>query len=212
VLTSVLAPLEKRVLIAMARRLPACINSDHLTALALLAMVGAGASYWLARWTPIGLLLSVIFLFVNWFGDSLDGTLARVRRQERPRYGYYVDHVLDAIGFIWLIAGLVLGGFMSLPIALVFLGAYYLLVIEVSLAVHALGRFTMSFWRVGPTELRIVLAAGAVALLHASSVRIGGWTMQLFDLGGIVGATGLMFTFLVSAVKNGKTLYREERL
>jgi len=154
----------------------------------------------------------VPMLALNWFGDSLDGTLARVRRQERPRYGYYVDHVLDAIGFIWLIAGLVLGGFMTLPIALVFLGAYYLLVIEVSLAVHALGRFTMSFWRVGPTELRIVLAAGAVALLHAPSVRIGGWTMQLFDLGGIVGAAGLMFTFLVSAVKNGKTLYREERL
>jgi archaetidylinositol phosphate synthase len=210
--TSVLAAAEKRLLIRLAERMPSSIGSDHLTALAALAMLGVGGAFWLGGTLRSAVLLVVPMLALNWFGDSLDGTLARVRRQERPRYGYYVDHVLDAIGFIWLIAGLVLGGFMTLPIALVFLGAYYLLVIEVSLAVHALGRFTMSFWRVGPTELRIVLAAGAVALLHAPSVRIGGWTMQLFDLGGIVGAAGLMFTFLVSAVKNGKTLYREERL
>jgi phosphatidylglycerophosphate synthase len=210
--TSVLAAAEKRLLIRLAERMPSSIGSDHLTALAALAMLGVGGAFWLGGTSRSAVLLVVPMLALNWFGDSLDGTLARVRRQERPRYGYYVDHVLDAIGFIWLIAGLVLGGFMTLPIALVFLGAYYLLVIEVSLAVHALGRFTMSFWRVGPTELRIVLAAGAVALLHAPSVRIGGWTMQLFDLGGIVGAAGLMFTFLVSAVKNGKTLYREERL
>jgi len=209
---SFLAPLEKPCLIWLARHAPSWINSDHLTALGLIALLGAGLGYWWARSNPAGLYVVIVCLALNWLGDSLDGTLARVRRQERPRYGYYVDHVLDAIGFIWLIAGLVLGGFMTLPIALVFLGAYYLLVIEVSLAVHALGRFTMSFWRVGPTELRIVLGAGAVALLHAPSVRIGGWTMQLFDLGGIVGAAGLMFTFLVSAVKNGKTLYREERL
>src|SRR6478735_7449590 len=106
VLTSVLAPLEKRVLVAMARRIPARINSDHLTGLALVAMLGAGASYWLASVTRIGLFLAVVCLALNWLGDSLDGTLARVRNHQRPRYGFYVDHVVDALGALLLFAGL----------------------------------------------------------------------------------------------------------
>ncbi len=98
VLTSLLAPIEKRCLIWLAGRMPRSINSDHLTVLALVAMVAAGGSYWLARVTPLGLLLVVLSLAANWFGDSLDGTLARVRGQQRPRYGFYVDHVVDAVG------------------------------------------------------------------------------------------------------------------
>jgi len=210
--TSVLAAAEKRLLIRLAEQIPAGVSSDHLTALGAIAMFGVGAAFWLGGTWRSAVLLVIPMLAFNWFGDSLDGTLARVRGQERPRYGYYVDHVLDAIGFVWLMAGLVLGGFMSLPVALAFLGAYYLLVIEVSLAVHALGRFTISFWRMGPTELRIVLAAGTVALLFAPSVQIAGSPRLLFDVGGIIGAAGLAATFLVSAVKNGMTLYREERL
>jgi phosphatidylglycerophosphate synthase len=168
--TSVLAAAERRLLIRLAERMPLRVGSDHLTALAAAAMFGVGAAFWAGGTWPPAVLLTIPMLALNWFGDSLDGTLARVRRQERPRYGYYVDHVLDAIGFVWLMGGLVLGGFMSLPVALVFLCSYYLLVIEVSLAVHALGRFTMSFWRMGPTELRIILAGGAVALFSTPTV------------------------------------------
>jgi phosphatidylglycerophosphate synthase len=210
--TSVLAAAEKRLLIRLAERMPPRIGSDHLTALAALAMLGVGVAFWLGGARPAAVLLVIPLLALNWFGDSLDGTLARVRREERPRYGYYVDHVLDAAGFLWLMGGLVLGGFMSVPIALAFLCAYYLLVIEVSLAVHALGRFHMSFWRMGPTELRIVLAIGTIALLFVPDVRIAGWRWRLFDVGGAIGAAGLTVTFAVSALRNGLTLYREERL
>ena len=210
--TSVLASAEKRLLLALADRMPAKIGSDHLTALGAAAMAGVGAAFWAGgRWVP-ALLLVIPFLALNWFGDSLDGTLARVRHQERPRYGYYVDHVLDALGFVWLMGGLVLGGWMSLPIALAFLASYYLLVIEVSLAVHALGRFQMSFWRMGPTELRVVLALGTLALLKSTTVRLGGSTWLLFDVGGMIGAAGLLATFVISAVRNGVALYRQERV
>ena len=111
----------------MARRLPLAVNSDHLTAIGALAMPLICLSYWLAPQHPAALVLVVLLLIGNWFGDSLDGTLARVRGHERPRYGFYVDHVLDAVGILFVISGLVLGGFMSLPIGAGFLIAYYLL-------------------------------------------------------------------------------------
>src|SRR4029077_10212583 len=100
-------------------RMPAHVNSDHLTALALAAMLGAGLSFWLARVSSAGLVLGVMCLAVNWFGDSLDGTLARVRHHERPRYGFYVDHVVDAFGALFLLGGMALSGYMatSVPLA-----------------------------------------------------------------------------------------------
>ena len=117
VLVSVLSPLEKRTLHLAGGAHAARINSDHLTVLALAAMVGAGLSYWLASVTPVGLVLAAVFLAINWFGDSLDGTLARVRQHQRPRYGYYVDHVVDAFGALFLFGGLALSGYMSPAIA-----------------------------------------------------------------------------------------------
>jgi hypothetical protein len=87
---SFLAPVEKKCLIWMAGRTPRWVNSDHLTALGLAAMLGAGLSYWYARWNSAGLWLVILCLAVNWLGDSLDGTLARVRNRQRPRYGFYV--------------------------------------------------------------------------------------------------------------------------
>src|SRR3990170_5368257 len=159
VLTGVLSPIEKRCLIWLASRLPACINSDHLTALALVAMLGAGLSYWLAGVVPlVGLLLVNVCLAINWFGDSLDGTLARGRNRQRPRYGFYVDHVVDAFAVAFLVGGMALSGFMSPYVALGLLVAYFMLSIEVYLATYALGTFTISYFKIGPTELRILLA------------------------------------------------------
>jgi archaetidylinositol phosphate synthase len=210
--TSLLASAEKRLLVMLAGRLPPSIRSDHLTAVGAAAMLGVGAAFGAGGTWRGALLLVIPLLVLNWFGDSLDGTVARVRHQERPRYGYYVDHVLDALGFVWLIGGLVLGGWMSLSFALAFLASYYLLVIEVSLAVHALGRFQMSFWRMGPTELRIVLALGTMALLYSPDIRIGSTPWLLFDAGGLVGAAGLLATFVAAALRNGIALYRQERV
>lgn len=208
--TSLLAGAEKRLLVRIAGRLPRAVHSDHLTALAALSMAATGACFWVGGAYPGALPAAIGFLAVNWFGDSLDGTLARVRHEERPRYGFYVDHVLDAAGILALVAGLVLGGWMSAAIGAAFLIAYYLLMIEIALTAHTLGRFHMSFWRMGPTELRIALAAGAVQLLRAPSVALLGRSYLLFDVGGTVAIVFLTLTFVLSALRNGRELYRLE--
>jgi archaetidylinositol phosphate synthase len=207
--TSVLANAEKRLLVRMAERLPAWINSDHLTSLGAVAMLGIGAAFWAGG---AFLLMVIPLLVLNWFGDSLDGTLARVRRQERPRYGYYVDHVLDAAGFAALFGGLMLGGHMSPTLGLAFLAAYYLLVVEISLATHARGTFKLAFLKVGPTELRILLAIGTLRLMHSDFVSLAGHKWLLFDVGGAVAIAGFIAAFTAGAIRNGTALYREERL
>ena len=203
---SILAASEKRLLIFIAERLPGAINSDHLTTLALAAMGIAGAAFVAARWDPRALWLVVIALALNWFGDSLDGTLARVRRAERPRYGFYVDHVLDIAGTTLLFGGLACSPFMTPAIALALLIAYLLVAGEVFLATAVHGVFRMSVGGIGPTELRIILAAGAIALLRDPHVSIGPLTVRLFDVGGAVAAAGLLAAFAVAVVKNTRAL------
>lgn len=113
-----LASLEKRTLIWLAERMPSRVNSDHLTALGFIALLCVGLSYWYARYAPAaGLLCANVFFIINWFGDSLDGTLARVRNRQRPRYGFYVDHVLDACGSVFIFGGLAASGYMSERVA-----------------------------------------------------------------------------------------------
>jgi len=211
VLTSVLAPVEKRTLLWLAARMPRAINSDHLTVLALLAMVAAGGCFWLARYAPeIGLPLVIVCLAINWFGDSLDGTLARVRQHQRPRYGFYVDHVVDMIGIACLVGGMALSGYMHPFVAVGLLAAYFMLSAEIYLATHSVGVFRMSFFKVGPTELRILLAIGALVLLVHPTSTLFGRQFQLFDVGGVVAIAGLLGTFVISAVRNTRTLYQAE--
>lgn len=207
---SLLARLEKRCLIWMAERMPPAVNSDHLTSLAGLSMLAAGLCYW--NGSPAALLAAIGLLSMNWFGDSLDGTLARVRHHERPRYGFYVDHVLDVLCILFIFAGLVLGNHMSLAIGGGFLLAYYLLMIEIALATHAVGTFRISFWKFGPTELRILLAIGTWRLTQSDIVTIAGSDYLLFDVGGVVAILGLVVTFLVSAITNTRALYVAEPL
>lgn len=209
---SLLTRLERRTLLWLAHRMPAAINSDHLTLLALIAMIGVGASYWLTRITPAGLVLASLFLVLNWFGDSLDGTLARVRRQQRPRYGYYVDHVVDVVGVLFLFGGLALSGLMTPAVAAAVLLAYFLVSLEVYLATHSLGEFRMSYAGFGPTELRLLLIAGNTALLLWPVVNVASTGLTPFDIGGIVGAAGLVGVFSYSAVRNTRRLYAEERI
>jgi phosphatidylglycerophosphate synthase len=209
---SVLAAAEKRLLIWIARRLPRWITSDHLTALGLLAMAGAGLSFWIAETDPIvGAGLVVLCLILNWFGDSLDGTVARVRDQQRPRYGYYVDHVIDLAGTAMLFAGLAASGYMSPTIATLVVAAFFLVSAETYLATHARGVFKMAFIGIGPTELRVLVAAGALALIHSPTVDpFGLGPIRLWDLGGIAGACGMTLAFIVSSGRNTRALYLEE--
>ncbi len=209
---SFLAPVEKKCLIWMAQRTPPWINSDHLTLLGLVSLMGAGLSYWYARWHRRGLALVIVFLFLNWLGDSLDGTLARVRNRLRPRYGFYVDHIVDAFGTFFLLGGLGLSGYMSPGVATGLLIAYFMLSIEVYLATYAIGTFHLSFWKFSPTELRILLMIGNVALLWRPWVRLLGGTYRLFDVGGVVGIAGMSLMLVNAAVRHTIELYRAERL
>ena len=209
---SLLAGIEKRCLIWMAQRIPARINSDHLTALGAVAMLLAGVCYAIGGNSPGALGAAILLLAVNWFGDSLDGTLARVRRHERPRYGFYLDHVLDALGILFVFAGLAFGGYISPGIAAGFLLAYYLLSIEIALAAHTVGVFRISYWKFGPTELRILLAIGTMQLMRSEMVTLADYHLLLFDLGGAIGIACLAATFIASAVSNARHLYRQEPL
>jgi archaetidylinositol phosphate synthase len=204
---------EKKALLWLAERTPAWINSDHLTLLGLVAMFAAGLSYWASRWNPYALVLVVMFLALNWFGDSLDGTLARVRNCQRPRYGYYVDHVIDLLGTAALLSGLALSGYMSSMIAVILLAAFMLVEAEVFLATHVQQVFRLSCFHIGPTELRIVLSIGTLYLLRSPWARIGSMgPFLLFDIGGLVAIVGLAGAFLFSAVRNSLNLYRAEPL
>src|SRR5690242_2165414 len=171
---SFLAPIEKRSLIWLAQRTPRWINSDHLTVVGLAALFGAGLSYWLSQSNSAGLFVVIACLALNWLGDSLDGTLARVRNCQRPRYGFYVDHVVDAFGALFLLGGLALSGYMSPFVAIGLLIAYLLLSIEIYLASYTLGDFKISYFKMGPTELRILLAIGNIALFYKSIVHLFG--------------------------------------
>jgi phosphatidylglycerophosphate synthase len=203
---SILAAAEKRLLISIAERMPHFINSDHLTSLALAAMAVAGAAFAAARWDHRALWLVVVALGLNWFGDSLDGTLARVRRAERPRYGYYVDHAVDLAGAALLFAGLACSPFMTPFVALALLVAYLLVAGEVFLATAVRGVFRMSVGGIGPTELRIILAVGALALLRDPHVSFGSLTVRLFDFAGVLAALGLIGAFVLSVVRNATAL------
>jgi archaetidylinositol phosphate synthase len=209
---SILSSVEKKTLIWMAERLPAWVNSDHLTALGFLSLGAVGLSYWYSRHAKIGLALAIFFFILNWFGDSLDGTLARVRNRQRPRYGFYLDHVLDAFGSVFVFAGLALSGYMSERIAVGLLVVYLLLSIEVYLTTHTIGKFHLSFAAFSPTELRLLLIAGNIALLYKPLVLLAGKQYLLFDVGGAIGIAGLATAVIWSAVKHGMFLYRAERL
>jgi phosphatidylglycerophosphate synthase len=208
---SLLAAAEKRLLIRIASHLPSSIHSDHLTVLALAAMALAGLGFWLARWDNNWLWVVVGALAINWFGDSLDGTLARLRRVERPRYGFYVDHVLDIVGITFLLTGLACSGFMTPVIALSLLVAYLLVAGEVFLATAVRNVFRMSFAGFGPTELRIVLSIGAIALRGNSHVSFGALgRVHLFDVGGVVAIAGLVVALVWAIVRNTTELARLE--
>jgi phosphatidylglycerophosphate synthase len=194
----------------MAERTPAAINSDHLTLLGVGAQVMAGVSYALARGNRYWLLGGIVFLALNWLGDSLDGTLARVRQRQRPRYGFYVDHILDSFGAVALMGGLALSGYMHPYIAIGLLVGFLLLSIQSYLATYTLGEFRLSFWSFGPTELRILLGVGNLALLRWQVVLRGHY--RLFDVGGLIGLTGMGAMLIFFTVRNMHLLYREERL
>jgi len=209
---SLTASLEKRALQWMAQRAPAWLTSDQLTLLGLGAQIGAGVFYAVARFNRYALLLVIVCLALNWFGDSMDGTLARVRRQERPRYGFYVDHMVDIFGSVALMCGLGCSGFLHWQTASAMLIAFLLLSSESYLATYTLSCFQLSQGIFGPTEIRILLIVGNLALLHSPYSTLFGHRMLLFDLGGGIASVCMFAMALVITLCHTAELYRQEPL
>jgi phosphatidylglycerophosphate synthase len=206
------AAMEKRALEAMARRAPRWLTSDHLTALGLAAQIGAGVSYAAARHHRLALLCVVGCVVLNWLGDSLDGTLARVRLQQRPRFGFYVDHIVDILGATALMTGLACSGFLHWQIAMAMLVAFLLLSGESYLATYTLSRFEMSQGLFGPTEIRILLIVGTLALLRNPWATVLGHRWLLFDIGGLIASVCMFAVVIVVSLRHTARLYREEPL
>ena len=201
--TFLLARPEQKLLEGIARRLPAFVRPDHLTVLALAAAVAFAmvAAY---GW----FLVAAGLLVVHWFGDSLDGTLARVRKAERPRYGYYLDHLADAFATALIGLGLGLSSSMHLAAGLVLVVAYLALSINSYLETQALGRFSLGYGRLGPTEARIALMALLVVV--ACGVELSVLGLTLLDLVALGGALVMFLAVAARAVGNLRVLAARE--
>jgi phosphatidylglycerophosphate synthase len=206
--TFLLARPEGRVLEWIARRLPAWVMPDHLTALGVLAAIGIAVAYALSNQDPVWLWAASGLLVVHWLGDSLDGTLARVRKTERPRYGYYLDHLVDAIATALIGIGLGLSPYMLLATGLVLVIAYLVLSINTYLETNTLGVFSLGYGRLGPTEARVGLVAiNSVLALGIVPTALG---MGLLDF-VVLGIAALMVgALLVRAFRNLRELARLE--
>ena len=209
---AITAPMERKVLLWMAERVPRFVSPDHLTALGFAAQFMAGLSYGLAAWNKYALWLATFFIALNWLGDSLDGTLARYRQRLRPRYGFYVDHMVDTFGAVFLMLGLALSGFLHWQIAVGMLVSFLVLSVESYLTTYTIGKFCLSHGLFGPTEIRILLMIGNVALLYRPHAHLFGREFLLFDVGGAIAIVGMAGMVVIATVRHTIQLYREERL
>ena len=205
-LTFLLAEPERRLLRAIAARLPRWVTSDGLTVLGMVGAVGTGVAYALSTLSAAWLWVASALLVVNWLGDSLDGTLARVRRAERPRYGYYLDHIVDAFSTAAIGVGIGLSPYVDLGVALAGVVAYLVLSINIYLESQAFGVFRLGYSRIGPTEARIVLIGASVALALSGPSAI----VVLVATGAAIALVVGMFVMV--AVRIGRNLSQLARL
>ena len=203
-----LAPFERRVLPRLAGALPGWVTPDHLTVLGHFASTVVAAAYLLSNRNPAWLWLANAAILVNWFGDSLDGTLARYRKIERPRYGYYLDHLTDAYSTLAVGLGLGLSPYMLLAVGLTISIVYLVMSINVYLETHVFGQFSLGYGKLGPTEARVVLI-----LLNTQALLWGplpfnllGVGATVFDVAGLLAASAMLGLLLVRVTRNLRTL------
>lgn len=208
--TSILAGPEKKALLWIAPRLPRWVTPDMLTYFGLAAMALVGLSYYLVKHSNFYLILASIGYVLNWFGDSLDGTLARVRNQQRPKYGYYLDHLVDAFGVAFMIFGLAYSHLVSQPFVWLVLSLFFIASINTYLATNSVKVFKISYLRVSTTEARVLLIIMNFILIWVKRVDIFGFTAYLLDLVAGLIAIFLLFAIIRSAYKNLRQLHREE--
>ena len=211
--TSVLNALEKKVLVWLAQRQPGWMTSDILTWIGTFGAVLIAAGYILVPVNINFLWLSSAGFIINWYGDSLDGTLARVRKMQRPVYGYYIDHTVDAINEVMIFVGMGLSGLMHLNIALMVLVMYFLLTINVSINAHLKKEFRLTYAKMGPTEFRIIaVVVNTLFVLirplrefsHSFELLGHDVTLKALDYIGIAVIAVLVVIYLVTVSKDMK--------
>jgi phosphatidylglycerophosphate synthase len=204
---NILAAAERRLLGWLCAHLPAKITPDVLTAIGVLGSIAVAAGYALSPYKLAWLWLAIAGFCINWFGDSLDGSLARFRKIERPRFGYFIDHSLDAIGNLAIALGLGLSVFVRLDVALFAISGYLLLSIHTFLAARLVGEFRLSYLAGGPTELRLVLIAMTLLMLATGPqpLQVMGW--PVFDV--LIGSFGavLILLFVLQTARIARQLY-----
>jgi phosphatidylglycerophosphate synthase len=209
---TLLGPLERPSLAWLAQKMPAWVNPDILTGLGLFASVLICASYWLTTYNKGFLWLASFGLILNWFGDSLDGNLARRRKIERPRYGMFIDHSIDTLSEILVFVGIGLSPYVDLTVALIGLIAYLTVSIMVYLVMITRGVFRISMAKVGPTEIRVlgIIANTLMFFLGVPMVKTPIGITSLFNIFVILVAVMLMVFFMVEVINTGKILERED--
>lgn len=207
---NMLALLERRILDWLCARVPATISPDALTAIGMLGAIMVFAGYVCSNLGDGWLWLSIAGYFVHWFGDSMDGSLARYRRIERPRYGYFLDHSCDGLATVLVLAGIGLSGYVALEVALIALVGYLLLSIHAFLSVRVLGEMKLSYLNAGPTELRLILVALTLTMIAAGPEPVFLGVLTWFDL--FVGGVGalLIVLFVIQTLRIAKRLNIEE--
>lgn len=203
-----LARFEARVLPRLAAALPARVMPDHMTLLGLLASTGVGVAYILSNRDIAWLWAASGFLVLQWYGDSLDGTLARFRKIERPRYGFYLDHLTDAYSTLVVGLGLGFSPMMLLSVGLAIVIAYLLLSINVYLETHVFGKFTLGHGAIGPTETRLMLIAlNTLAVIWSPlPFNVFGVPFTVFDVVGLAAIGAMLALLFGRAGHNLKTL------
>ena len=207
-----LSSFERAVLPRLAAGLPRWIKPDHMTVLGLVAATGIGITYILCKYDNLWLWLTNFLIIINWFGDSLDGTIARVRKAERPRYGFYLDHITDAYSTLVIGLGLGLSPYMTLAIAFALVIAYLLLSINVYLETHVFKKFKSSYGKLGPTEIRVMLILlNIIALVNGiTPFKMLSINITIFDVIGFFAAIGMFVLLLGRTFQNLKKLSQDE--
>lgn len=207
---NILARSERRLLNWLCARMPAGITPDRLTTIGMIGSVLVFAGYVLSNWDRNWLFLSIAAYFIQWFGDSLDGSLARFRKIERPRYGYFLDHSCDGLATTLIVSGIGLSPYVTLDAALFALAGYLLMSIHAFLAARVLGELRLSYLAFGPTELRFVLIAVTLVMYFGGVPEPAIYKLSWLDL--FVGGAGVFMIamFVVQTASKVRLLARHE--
>lgn len=219
--TSLLNPYEKVVLNALVRMVPRWITSDHLSLVGLLGAVVIALGYALTAFGPEWLWLTNFGFVMNWLGDSLDGTLARYRQQQRPLYGFYLDHNLDCICEFLMVFGAGLSVYLSMSVALLIIVPYLMLEVYVMINAHLKNEFRLTYAKLGPTELRLIIILANAVLYFVPALREWRGEFSLFgqeftllalDIAGLAISVSLVVIYIVSIVQDARYFARIDPL